>query len=70
MAVVETVDYVVVVDVDGEDDDENDGVEWCLLCAYSHVKATSLISSGFSGWPLISIYMLYLCKYHFCTDEK
>ena len=37
IAVVETVDYVVVVvvvDVDGEDDDDNDGVEWCLLCAF------------------------------------
>ena len=50
LLIVDYVVVVVVVDVDGEDDDDNDGVEWCLLCAFfSHVKATSLISSGFSG---------------------
>ena len=47
--IVDYVVVVVVVDVDGEDDDDdNDGVEWCILL-FSHVKATSLISSVFSG---------------------
>ena len=44
---VETVDYVVVVvvvddvDVDGEDD-ANDGVEWCILCAFFPCQGNQL----------------------------
>ena len=37
LLIVDCVVVVVViddVDDDGEDDDANDGVEWCLLCAF------------------------------------
>ena len=36
------VDHVVVVDVGGEDDDDNDGVEWCLLCDFSPCQGNQL----------------------------